>query len=83
MTGAYRVVAVAAGYIESHIDASANLETEAQVKVFSRATNLLAELFVEEGDKVAKVIFWLNWKMKVNVLIWPKPMQHIRKTRRI
>ena len=48
------LVAVATGYIESHIDASANLETEAQVKVFSRATNLLAELFVEEGDIVAK-----------------------------
>ncbi len=45
-------MAVARGRIEAVIQASTNLETEAQVQVFARTTNLLDELLVEEGDSV-------------------------------
>ncbi len=48
------VAIVGRGPIEAHIDASANLDTESFVKVVSRTTNLVAELHVEEGDRVNK-----------------------------
>lgn len=41
------------GDIAAYVKASANLETENQVKIISRTSNLLAELLVEEGDQVA------------------------------
>jgi len=45
---------VVLGRIESVIQASTNLEAEEQVQVFARTTNLLAELYVEEGDLVER-----------------------------
>lgn len=42
------------GPIEEVIKASNHLEAEQTVKVFSRASNLLVELLVEEGDLVKK-----------------------------
>ena len=41
------------GAIEAVAISSANLVAESQVKVYSRAINLLGELLVEEGDPVA------------------------------
>jgi len=48
------VVRVGRGFIETKIPITASLETESQVTVYSRATNLSAELRVEEGDVVVK-----------------------------
>ncbi|MCB1050567.1 MAG: biotin/lipoyl-binding protein, partial [Acidobacteria bacterium] len=48
------VAQVGTGFIEATLSASANLETEAQVAVYSRTSNLLKTLLVEEGDHVAK-----------------------------
>ena len=44
---------ITTGDIAAYVKASANLETEYQVRVISRTSNLLAELLVEEGDQVA------------------------------
>jgi len=43
---------VGRGPIEAVAVSSANLTAESQVKVFSRSTNLVAEMLVEEGDRV-------------------------------
>lgn len=43
---------LALGSIESVVLSSANLEAEASVSVYSRATNKVSELLVEEGDRV-------------------------------
>jgi len=48
------VAALVRGPIEEVIKASNHLEAEQTVKVFSRASNLLVELLVEEGDLVKK-----------------------------
>lgn len=47
-----KVVPVATGSISSYIISSATADTENQVEVFSKATGICAEVFVEEGDKV-------------------------------
>ena len=48
------VATVVRGKIEAVIQASTNLEAEAQVQVFSRTSNLVTELMVEEGYQVEK-----------------------------
>ncbi|MGY8656274.1 MAG: efflux RND transporter periplasmic adaptor subunit [Verrucomicrobiia bacterium] len=48
------VATLVRGPIEEVIKASNHLEAEQTVKVFSRASNLLVELLVEEGDLVKK-----------------------------
>jgi len=48
------VVALARGSIQSAIRATANLEAENEVMVFSQAARLIRELWVEEGDRVEK-----------------------------
>ncbi len=48
------VMTLKQGEIESTIRASTNLEAEEEVKVFSRASNRVIELLVEEGDPVEK-----------------------------
>jgi membrane fusion protein (multidrug efflux system) len=48
------VAKIARGPIEEVITASNHLEAEAEVKVYSRTANLVAELLVEEGDRVVK-----------------------------
>ena len=48
------VAFIGRGAIEAVIRASTNLEADARVEVFSRSTNLVAELLVEEGDAIAE-----------------------------
>jgi membrane fusion protein (multidrug efflux system) len=48
------VLPVTRGMIEHILPTSTTLEAEAEVKVFSRAANLVTELLVEEGDRVEK-----------------------------
>jgi membrane fusion protein (multidrug efflux system) len=48
------VAPVATGSISSYIISSATADTESRVEVFSKASGLCAEVFVEEGDKVEK-----------------------------
>ena len=49
-----RIAKMTRGNIEALIQSSANLEAEAEVKVYSRTTNLVQQLLVEEGDRVKK-----------------------------
>ncbi len=48
------VAALKKGEIESTIRASTNREAEEEVRVFSRASNRVIELLVEEGDPIRK-----------------------------
>ena len=48
------LAAVERGMIEEILERSSALEAEAQVQVLARTQNPAVELFVEEGDKVAK-----------------------------
>jgi membrane fusion protein (multidrug efflux system) len=48
------VAVLSLGPIESVLKASATLEAESQVKVFSEASRQVVELLVEEGDRVRK-----------------------------
>ncbi len=48
------VIQVGRGDIEAVIDATANLEAEAEVKVYARTSNPVVELLVEEGSRVEK-----------------------------
>ena len=48
------VAVLSLGPIESVLKASATLEAESQVKVFSEASRQVIELLVEEGDRVRK-----------------------------
>ena len=58
------------GMIESVLQATANLEAEEEVKVYSRASNPVIELLVEEGDRVEKdqvLLRLLNETQKIQV----------------
>jgi len=48
------VIEVSRGSIEAVLEATANLEAEAEVKVYARTSNPVVELMVEEGDQVEK-----------------------------
>lgn len=48
------VAQVSRGTIESTVRSTAHLEAEAEVRVFSRTSNRVTALFVEEGDVVEK-----------------------------
>jgi membrane fusion protein, multidrug efflux system len=48
------VVSISRGSIEAVLKISTHLEAEEDVKVFSRASNLVSEMLVEEGDLVER-----------------------------
>ncbi|MBG87127.1 MAG: hypothetical protein CMO80_09540 [Verrucomicrobiales bacterium] len=75
------VASITRGPIEEVIEASNHLEAEQEIKVFSRAANLVSELLVEEGVKVKKGQVLLKLEDTDQTTTYKKTLSQLNKSK--